>query len=134
MRISDWSSDVCSSDLRRDHAGWPVWSGAGAARARAAPGPQGAVHLRLRRDGNRWRPVRRPAEQALSERGAGAQAARGAREEGWRAMTAQHLLMCDDEPAVGDFVRRLAEELGHQMHFAAPTAGSSLRYREGAPN
>src|SRR3546814_4255607 len=133
MRISDWSSDVCSSDLRRDHAGWPVWSGAGAARARAAPGPQGAVHLRLRRDGNRWRPVRRPAEQALSERGAGAQAARGAREEGWRAMTAQQLLMCDDEPAVGDFVRRIAEDLGYQMHFTAHAEGFSLLYRKVRP-
>src|SRR3546814_17330005 len=24
MRISDWSSDVCSSDLRKPAAGWPI--------------------------------------------------------------------------------------------------------------
>src|SRR3546814_2649000 len=33
MRISDWSSDVCSSDLRRDRGG----AGGGSQYARAAP-------------------------------------------------------------------------------------------------
>lgn len=32
-------------------------------------------------------------------------------------MTARRLLMCDDEPDVGAFVRRIAEELGFEMHF-----------------
>ena len=32
-------------------------------------------------------------------------------------MTAQRLLMCDDEPDVGAFVRRIAEPLGFEMHF-----------------
>src|SRR3546814_13185657 len=45
MRISDWSSDVCSSDLRRlPGAGDPAGSrGAGAARRDAAP--RAALHL-----------------------------------------------------------------------------------------
>src|SRR3546814_11333567 len=44
MRISDWSSDVCSSDLRR--------SGSGGASARGAPGIG---------SGTRASPSRRPA-------------------------------------------------------------------------
>src|SRR3546814_4703930 len=49
-------------------------------------------------------------------------------------MTAQQLLMCDDEPAVGDFVRRIAEDLGYQMHFTAHAEGFSLLYRKVRPN
>ncbi|MPZ10934.1 MAG: response regulator [Kiloniellaceae bacterium] len=32
-------------------------------------------------------------------------------------MTALRVLMCDDEPAVGAFVRQIAEGLGYEMHF-----------------
>src|SRR3546814_13272265 len=49
MRISDWSSDVCSSDLKREklaEADWLVTCTAfGAAHLRALAGRAGHVHL-----------------------------------------------------------------------------------------
>jgi CheY-like chemotaxis protein len=49
-------------------------------------------------------------------------------------MTAQSLLMCDDEPAVGDFVRRVAEDLGYQMHFTAQAESFAPLYRKLRPD
>src|SRR3546814_14772321 len=36
--------------------------------------------------------------------------------------------------SVGDFVRRIAEDLGYQMHFTAHAEGFSLLYRKVRPN
>lgn len=49
-------------------------------------------------------------------------------------MTAKQLLMCDDEPQVGDFVRRIAEDLGYRMHFTARADGFVPLYREVRPD
>lgn len=49
-------------------------------------------------------------------------------------MTAKQLLMCDDEPQVGDFVRRIAEGLGYRMHFTARADGFVPLYREVRPD
>lgn len=49
-------------------------------------------------------------------------------------MTAQQLLMCDDEPAVGDFVRRIAEDLGYRMHFTAQADAFAPLYRRVRPD
>src|SRR3546814_5210304 len=58
MRISDWSSDVCSSDFRRGHRGLPFQS-------RDDPG---AGHLRGAR--HRLRPDRIVQEENIMKRGA----------------------------------------------------------------
>src|SRR3546814_15617369 len=58
MRISDWSSDVCSSDLLAfslDRA-WPVVLFSGVPRKRA----QRAVHSRYKAGSHRWRRPRLP--------------------------------------------------------------------------
>ena len=49
-------------------------------------------------------------------------------------MTAKRLLMCDDEPRVADFVRRVAEGLGYSMHFTAQADGFAPLYREIRPD
>ena len=49
-------------------------------------------------------------------------------------MTAQQLLMCDDEPDVGAFVRRIAEDLGYQMHFTARADDFGPLYRSARPD
>src|SRR3546814_15452651 len=49
-------------------------------------------------------------------------------------MTDQQRRVCDGGPAVGDFVRRIAEDLGYQMHFTAHAEGFSLLYRKVRPN
>ena len=49
-------------------------------------------------------------------------------------MTAKQLLMCDDEPQVGDFVRRVAEDLGYRMHFTTHADGFAPLYREVRPD
>jgi CheY-like chemotaxis protein len=49
-------------------------------------------------------------------------------------MTAQQLLMCDDEPDVGAFVRSIAEDLGYQMHFTARADGFGPLYRSVRPD
>lgn len=49
-------------------------------------------------------------------------------------MTAQQLLMCDDEPEVGDFVRRIAEDLGYRMHFTAQAEDFAPLYRQIRPD
>lgn len=49
-------------------------------------------------------------------------------------MTAAQLLMCDDEPDVGAFVRRIAEELGYEMHFTARADDFGRLYRVVLPD
>lgn len=49
-------------------------------------------------------------------------------------MTAPRLLMCDDEPQIGDFVRRIAEDLGYRVHFTARADGFAPLYREVRPD
>lgn len=49
-------------------------------------------------------------------------------------MTAPRLLMCDDEPEVGDFVRRIAEDLGYSMHFTAQAEDFGPLYRTVRPD
>ena len=49
-------------------------------------------------------------------------------------MTAQQLLMCDDEPDVGAFVRRIAEDLGYQVHFTARADDFGPLYRSVRPD
>jgi len=49
-------------------------------------------------------------------------------------MTTQQLLMCDDEPDVGAFVRRIAEDLGYQMHFTARAGDFGPLYRSVRPD
>lgn len=49
-------------------------------------------------------------------------------------MTAQRLLMCDDEAAVGAFVRRIAEDLGYEMHFTTQADGFGPLYLKVDPD
>src|SRR3546814_20503723 len=110
MRISDWSSDVCSSDLlvdrdeadariaqpRRDRAdaGDNIPRGAAAPRCRLEREIVDIIAIRLRRDGAeqavelRWLPEhRRMADDGAHDTGAAAQqeaAAGGEREENGR--------------------------------------------------
>lgn len=49
-------------------------------------------------------------------------------------MKASQLLMCDDDPDVGNFVRRIAEELGYQVHFTAQADHFGLLYRDVRPD
>lgn len=49
-------------------------------------------------------------------------------------MKAAQLLMCDDEPDVGTFVRRIAEDLGYEVHFTARADHFSRLYRDVRPD
>ena len=49
-------------------------------------------------------------------------------------MTAPRLLMCDDEPDVGAFVRRIAEDLGFEMHFTHQAGDFAPLYHASRPN
>ena len=49
-------------------------------------------------------------------------------------MTAQQLLMCDDDAGVGAFVRRIAEDLGYVMHFTARADAFGALYRSVRPD
>ena len=49
-------------------------------------------------------------------------------------MKAAQLLMCDDEPDVGAFVRRIAEELGYEVHFTARADHFGRLYRDVRPD
>lgn len=49
-------------------------------------------------------------------------------------MKAAQLLMCDDEPDVGAFVRRIAEDLGYEMHFTAKADHFGRLYRAVLPD
>src|SRR3546814_20868463 len=60
MRISDWSSDVCSSDLRRPRAA-PRRGRRPRQRAALRPGAAGLIPPEWRRNGAVRRPVFRPA-------------------------------------------------------------------------
>src|SRR3546814_5147536 len=87
MRISDWSSDVCSSDLRAVPA--PARAGAG---RRQRPGP---CHRALRRRTPRWPrlgAVRARRRQHLFRRTAGRA---GFREPG---MSQKDILLVEDNP------------------------------------
>lgn len=49
-------------------------------------------------------------------------------------MTARQLLVCDDEPQIGDFIRRIAEDLGYRVHFTAQAQGFPPLYRTVDPD
>jgi len=49
-------------------------------------------------------------------------------------MKAPQLLMCDDEPDVGAFVRRIAEGLGYEMHFTEKADHFGRLYRAVLPD
>ena len=49
-------------------------------------------------------------------------------------MKAAQLLMCDDEPDVGTFVRRIAEDLGYEVHFTARADQFGRLYRDVRPD
>ncbi|WP_193369456.1 response regulator [Pelagibius marinus] len=49
-------------------------------------------------------------------------------------MTERQLLMCDDEPEIGAFVRRIAEDLGYRMHFTSRADDFGALYREIRPD
>jgi CheY-like chemotaxis protein len=49
-------------------------------------------------------------------------------------MTAPRLLMCDDEPDVGAFVRRIAEDLGFEMHFTHQAGDFAPLYHASRPD
>lgn len=49
-------------------------------------------------------------------------------------MKAAQLLMCDDDPDVGTFVRRIAEDLGYEMHFTAKADHFGALYRVVLPD
>lgn len=49
-------------------------------------------------------------------------------------MTARRLLMCDDEPEVGTFVRRIAEPLGFEMQFTDQAEGFISLYQACLPD
>lgn len=49
-------------------------------------------------------------------------------------MTARRLLMCDDEPDVGTFVRRIAEPLGFEVHFTDQAEDFISLYRASLPD
>jgi CheY-like chemotaxis protein len=49
-------------------------------------------------------------------------------------MTALRVLMCDDEPAVGAFVRRITEGLGYEMHFTDQAENFAPLYRACRPD
>src|SRR3546814_16757500 len=69
MRISDWSSDVCSSDLKRGDSAWMRWPSATTRRkARRASQPNaGARHHCLRA----WMPELVPARIRREAQGTG---------------------------------------------------------------
>ncbi|MEO3428081.1 response regulator [Pelagibius sp. CAU 1746] len=48
-------------------------------------------------------------------------------------MIAPRLLMCDDEAAIGAFVRHIAEELGYSMHFTTDAEDFGSLYRQVDP-
>jgi CheY-like chemotaxis protein len=49
-------------------------------------------------------------------------------------MTSLRLLMCDDEAEVGDFVRRVAEDVGYEMKFTDEAGDFGQLYRSFDPN
>lgn len=49
-------------------------------------------------------------------------------------MTGQRLLLCDDEPEVGAFVRRIAVGLGYEVHVTAQAEAFSGLYRAVRPD
>jgi len=49
-------------------------------------------------------------------------------------MTTPRLLMCDDEPDVGAFVRRIAEDLGFEMHFTHQAGDFAPLYHASRPD
>lgn len=49
-------------------------------------------------------------------------------------MTSLRLLMCDDRPEVGDFVRRVAEEVGYEMKFTDEPGEFGRLYRSFDPD
>jgi CheY-like chemotaxis protein len=49
-------------------------------------------------------------------------------------MTTPRLLMCDDEPDVGAFVRRIAEDLGFEMHFTHQASDFAPLYHASRPD
>ncbi len=49
-------------------------------------------------------------------------------------MTMSRILMCDDEPEVGAFVRHIAEELGYEMHFTSLAGEFEPLYRSCRPD
>jgi len=48
-------------------------------------------------------------------------------------MTAPRLLMCDDNPDIGAFVRRIAEDLGFEMRFTDDAGEFGALYRAFRP-
>src|SRR3989337_1147316 len=49
-------------------------------------------------------------------------------------MTSLRLLMCDDKAEVGDFVRRVAEDVGYEMKFTDEAGDFGRLYRSFDPN
>lgn len=49
-------------------------------------------------------------------------------------MTSLRLLMCDDNAEAGDFVRRVAEDLGYEMRFTDEAGGFVRLYRSFRPD
>src|SRR3546814_8323741 len=75
MRISDWSSDVCSSDLLRDGSAQKAAAGRWLIRSRSHPGSRPARRGGQQDGGSNSRPAQRVAPNAnrrLWRRGGGA--------------------------------------------------------------